>query len=160
MCCSCYWLSVSRCLPPLAFPTAEGGQQKTRGQGTARFTPSSLHPSSSHAATHPHPPIYEHLQTHPAFCCAVKGLELYKESIASNEALANYYATIEQIEEVGRRGTQPRRAAAALHFCRQAALIFEGGGGLAAAPLAAHPFRPGSVPLRTQPKHGALLAAG
>lgn len=32
---------------------------------------------------------------------AVKGLDLYKESIASNEALATYYATIEQIEEVG-----------------------------------------------------------
>jgi hypothetical protein len=32
---------------------------------------------------------------------AVKALELYKESIASNDALAAYYATIEQIEEVG-----------------------------------------------------------
>lgn len=37
----------------------------------------------------------------PPACCAAKALEQYKESIASNDALAAFYATIEQIDEVG-----------------------------------------------------------
>lgn len=41
-------------------------------------------------------------QSLPPLCCtAVKGLELYKESMAASDALCCYYATIEQIDEVG-----------------------------------------------------------
>lgn len=49
---------------------------------------------------------------------AVKGLELYKESVASNDALATYYATIEQIEEVKRAMQLPKLSAPPTDFIR------------------------------------------
>lgn len=49
---------------------------------------------------------------------AVKGLDLYKESIASNEALATYYATIEQIEEVKRSMQLPKLSAPPVDFVK------------------------------------------
>ena len=48
--------------------------------------------------------------------CPVRGLEFYKESMSSGEALSNYYAAIEQIEEVRVGGPRLRAAAQFLHF--------------------------------------------
>lgn len=47
---------------------------------------------------------------------AARGLELYRESTAANEALSTYYATIEQIEEVRRSMQLPKLVAPPTDF--------------------------------------------
>ena len=47
---------------------------------------------------------------------ALRGLELYRESIASNEALSAYYASVEQIEEVRRSMQLPKLVAPPTDF--------------------------------------------